>query len=143
MKDNENSINLVSDLINQYQKELISINRQVTDIQKTIFDDNIFDDYSISLLNDIISQCKMKRKNLRIIESPIIGLSKLYVESNELTKLADRCVELIERYETVMFKASNMKLVVNRIMMDKDTYSFKNIIKETINGNFKNGGLIK
>lgn len=139
MKENENLINSVSDLINQYQKELISINRQVTNIQETIFDFdyNISDDYSISLLDDIVSLCEMKRKNLRIIESPIIDLCKLYVESDELTKLADRCAELIERYETVVFKASNMKSAANRIMMDKARYSSKNTIKETINGNFK------
>ena len=139
MKENENLINSVSDLINQYQKELISINRQVTNIRETIFDFdyNISDDYSISLLDDIVSLCEMKRKNLRIIESPIIDLCKLYVESDELTKLADRCAELIERYETVVFKASNMKSAANRIMMDKARYSSKNTIKEKINGNFK------
>lgn len=139
MKENENLINSVSDLINQYQKELISINRQVTNIRETIFDFdyNISDDYSISLLDDIVSLCEMKRKNLRIIESSIIDLCKLYVESDELTKLADRCAELIERYETVVFKASNMKSAANRIMMDKARYSSKNTIKETINGNFK------
>lgn len=127
MKDNEKLINLIKKSISQYQKDLSTINEDVVKIQKRTFDDKIFDKDLITTLEDVNAYCKVKRKEFHMLTSVF---TELKPKSNKFDELIDTCHELIEKYETIIFKINNIKLVVNRIIMDKTVDNFKDILKE-------------